>query len=176
MRRFSMLVLALLLPALVATAGPAFADKLTFADAVGDGTRGERLDVTEVTIRSRDHVLAVDVKFTRIARGDLVVYLRARGMKGKYRLVSEYRPSRNPTQRTFVLGPRGPEACQGVRSRWDEDKDTARIKVPSRCLFDEGDYGAVRTKVLTEIGPDTDLAPNNPNGQGFPYSAYVARG
>jgi hypothetical protein len=175
MRRLSTVILALLVPALVATAGPAFADKLTFTDATGDGTRGARLDVTEVSLRSRDHVLAVDVSFARVSRGDLIVYLHARGIKGKYRIVSEYRPSENPPQRTFVLSPRGPVQCKGLRSHWDRDSNKARVKVPSRCLFG-GDYGAVRTKVLTEIGPDTDLAPNNASGGGFPWSAYVARG
>jgi hypothetical protein len=175
MRRPSTLLLAVVVPALLAIGGPAFADKLTFTDATGDGTRGARLDVTEVTLRSRDHVLAIDVSFAKVSRGDLIVFLHARGTTGKYRVVSEYRPSENPPQRTFVLSPRGPVACQGLRSTWNRETNKARVKVPSRCLY-EGDYGAVRTKVLTEIGPDADLAPNNASGEGFPWSEYAARG
>ena len=61
--------------------------------------------------------------------------------------------------------------------RWDDAKDVAVVRLPSRCL-DEGDYGAVRFKVLTEIGSDTDLMPDQtgPNDNVFPWSHWVARG
>lgn len=44
----------------------------------------------------------------------------------------------------------------------------------SRCLL-EGDYGALRTRVLTEIGPDADLARKGANG-GWKFTAWAPRG
>ncbi len=64
-----------------------------------------------------------------------------------------------------------------VEVRWDDAKDVAVVRLPSRCL-DDGDYGAVRFKVLTEIGSDTDLMPDTTGASGnvFPWSGWVARG
>ena len=71
-------------------------------------------------------------------------------------VASRHRPERG--DRNFVRSSEGEQKCNGLRVVWDHDADTARVRLPSKC-FEDGDYGAVRFRVITEIGSDADWAP-----------------
>jgi hypothetical protein len=51
-----------------------------------------------------------------------------------------------------------------------------RARLPSGCL-DNGNYGAVKVKVISEIhhGEDADLAPTDPQGH-WRWTDWVSRG
>jgi hypothetical protein len=183
MRR-SLRSLPLLVAGVVATtvlvAPPASAATEIITDPAGDGFKGPRLDITLGSLANKDHALRVGVEFVKVASGDLIIFLQARGGGGVYRVVSELDQSgEDSAQSDYLLvpGSQSPVACPGLKVRWDDAKDVAVVRLPSRCL-DDGDYGAVRFKVLTEIGSDADLMPDQtgPDGNVFPWSDWVARG
>ena len=64
--------------------------------------------------------------------------------------------------------------CRGLTVTWDHEADVVKVRLPSRC-FREGDYGAVRVKVITEIGSDADLAPKDADGD-WRWTDHVSRG
>ena len=165
------LLTALVLPLtllLVAPGAPAQAAAVSFTDPAGDGAAGPRLDITDVVVRNRDHRIVVETSYVRVSRGDLVVFLPARGTRGSIRVVSLHRPAGQ--DKNFVLG-QGKD-CAGLRVTWDAEADTSLVSLPSRC-FHGGDYGAVRTWLLTEEsgGSDADFAPARPK-----QADWVARG
>ena len=170
------LLTALALPLallLVAPAAPAQAAGVSFTDPAGDGAAGPRLDIIDGVLRNRDHHIVVDTSYVRVARGDLIVFLQARGTKGGIRVVSLHHPAGQDDN--FILNRAGERKdCAGLRVTWNAEADTSRVSLPSLC-FRGGDFGAVRTKVLTEIGADADLAPNGPRG-GFVWTRWAARG
>lgn len=160
--------------AVAVTALPAHAASRTITDEAGDATGGDVLDITGATLVNGDSRVRITTQLAELGRGDLIVFLQPRGRRGVARVVSEYRPARD-TVRTSVLGPRSerPVRCNGVTSTWADGQ--VDITVPSRCLFG-GDYGALRTAILTEKpgGSDVDNAPGS--DEDFGYSRYVARG
>jgi hypothetical protein len=157
----------------VGLAAPAQAASVSFTDPAGDGAAGPRLDITDGALRNRDHRIVVETSYVRVSRGDLIVFLQARGTKGSVRVVSLHHPAGEDDN--FLLNRAGERRdCAGLRITWDAATDTSLVSLPSRC-FQRGNYGAVRTKVLTEIGADADLAPNGPRG-GFPWTDWAARG
>ena len=73
----------------------------------------------------------------------------------------------------------GPESV-GLPEEVKQDRHvTARVRLPSTC-FRAGDYGAVRTRIITEIGSDADVAPERRGGSDgglhWARSAWTARG
>ena len=142
-------------------AGPALADILAVDDPAGDGLKGKRLDITSLELANRDHAIVAEVSFVRAAAGDLGIWLHARGTKRNEvaLIASIHRPKRG--DRNFVRTADGVQECKGLRVIWDHDADTAWARLPSKC-FQGGDYGAVRTRIITEIGSDADLAPKAP--------------
>jgi hypothetical protein len=157
----------------VGLAAPAQAASVSFTDPAGDGAAGPRLDITDGVLRNRDHRIVVETSYVRVSRGDLIVFLQARGTTGGVRVVSLHHPAGEDDN--FLLNRAGQRReCAGLRVTWDAEADTSLVSLPSRC-FRGGDYGAVRTKVLTEIGADADLAPNGPRG-GFAWTDWAARG
>jgi hypothetical protein len=157
----------------VGLAAPAQAASVSFTDPAGDGAAGPRLDITDGALRNRDHRIVVETSYVRVSRGDLIVFLQARGTKGSVRVVSLHHPAGEDDN--FLLNRAGERRdCAGLRVTWDAAADTSRASLPSSC-FQNGNYGAVRIKVLTEIGADADLAPKGPRG-GFRWTDWAARG
>jgi hypothetical protein len=157
----------------VGLAAPAQAASTRFTDPAGDGAAGPRLDITHGLLRNRDHQIVVETSYVRVSRGDLIVFLQARGTKGGIRVVSLHHPAGKDDN--FILTRAGERRdCAGLRVTWDAEAETSRASLPSSC-FRGGNYGALRSKVLTEIGADADLAPNGPKG-GFAWTDWAARG
>jgi hypothetical protein len=171
-RLFTALVLPLTL-LLVAPGAPAQAASTSFTDPAGDGAAGPRLDIVDGVLRNRDHRIVVETSYVRVSRGDLIVFLRARRTKGALRIVSEHHPA--GADDNYLLNRAGERRdCAGLRVTWNAEADTSQASLPSRCFL-KGNYGAVRTVVLTEIGPDADFAPKGPRG-GFRWTDWAARG
>ena len=157
-------------------AAPAVAAVGPLDDPTGDA--GSGLDVVRSTLDNRDHSIRVTVRFDAAKRGDLIVSVDPRGARG-VRLVSAYRPAGTTKNRVLAgaftdkqLGG-GVVECAGFKVRWNADTDRARLTLPSTCLQD-GDYGAVRSAVLTERaagGGDADFAPDDEAS-----SAWIPRG
>jgi hypothetical protein len=170
------LTLSALIASALLTVGlpaPAQAASVSFTDPAGDGAAGPRLDITDGALRNRDHRIVVETSYVRVSRGDLIVFLQARGTKGSVRVVSLHHPAGEDDN--FLLNRAGERRdCAGLRVTWDAAADTSRASLPSSC-FQNGNYGAVRIKVLTEIGADADLAPKGPRG-GFRWTDWAARG
>ena len=170
--------LAAVVPAALAVslvaAAPVQAQALSVTDAAGDAS-GDRLDITEVTLRNRDHRVVARASFEEAVRGDLIVSVDRRKGQGM-RMISRHRPD-GTTRNRVVTGAfsdrRGGKrvACKGFTVRWDTRAETATLRLPARCL-NRGNCGAVRFAVLTESargGGDVDLAPDKRRG-------WIARG
>jgi hypothetical protein len=145
-------------------------------DPARDGSKGPNLDVKAATLDNKAKVLKVTVGFEKVSKGDLIVFLKLRGHK-LIRAVSEYRPG-DGTLENYLLGGDDPEAnadCPGFKAAWSTSDDTATLRIPSGCL-DGGDYDEARFKILTEIGPDADLAPQAGDNDVWRWSKYAARG
>jgi hypothetical protein len=168
------LFIALVLPLsllLVAPGFPAQAASVGFTDPTGDGAAGPRLDITDGVLRNRDHRILVETSYAQVGRGDLIVFLQARGLQGFLRIVSRHRPAGQ--DENFVLGRTGKRKdCPDIRVRWDAGLDTSRVSIPSSC-FNAGNYGALRTFLLTEVdgGSDADMAPDRRS-----QAEWVSRG
>jgi hypothetical protein len=170
MRRLAIIAVAagLLLPA-----SPALAQSRTFEDPAGDGLHGRALDITSYRVANRDHALVVTVSFVRATRGDLGLWFSARGDRRREQaLVFSRHRFRGDDNRLRTID--GDQPCAGLAVAWDHDADTATVRLPSRC-FRAGDYGAVRVRVITEIGSDADYTPKNPRG-GWAWGSAVGRG
>jgi hypothetical protein len=153
--------------------GPAVAQTLTVDDPAGDGLKGSRLDITSVRVSNRDHAIVVKVSVVRLTRGDLAVRLKIRkdGPDLLAGVTSVHRTS-GDTNKWFTEA--GVQQCEGLRVSWSNAADRVRIRVPSQCL-EKGNYGAVKAKVITEIGSDADLAPKSPDGS-WRWTEWVSRG
>lgn len=148
----------------------------SISDPAGDGSQGKRLDVVSATLNNKAKAIKIDVEVVKVAKGDLVVFLKLKGHK-LIRAVSEYRPKQG-TLNNFILGgddPKGNRTCPGFTAAWSTSEDTISLRIPARCL-DGGDYEKARFKILTEIGPDADLAPSTPEDEKWRWSSYAARG
>jgi len=169
---------AITVGALLSWLPSAHAQSLTLTDPAGDTSRSG-LDITTVKVRNRDHAVIAKVSFVDAVRGDLIVSLTARHGPG-VRIISKHRPQAGDS--TFLLpgsfakaGARLP--CRGLTGAWDDDLETVKVRMPSRCLA-EGNYGAIRFAVLTEPakgGGDVDCAPERANGD-ISHSAWIPRG
>ena len=172
-----MRALKLLVPAwaasLLVVASGAEAATGRFPDPAGDGLKGRALDITSLRLANRDHAIVATVSFVRATRGDLYVRLLARGESRRTMTgVSTIHRARGDTNRVVTID--GVQECPGLGVAWDHDSDRVRVRLPSRCLVD-GDYGAVKAKVITEIGSDADLAPKDDAGR-WRWTDWVARG
>lgn len=157
----------------VGLAAPAHAAAQVVTDPAGDAGGVNRLDVTRVKVRNRDHAVIARVTFAKEVSGDLIVSVDPRRAKG-LRLVAERR--RDGAVTTHVLpgafsdrGGPGRQTCTTVEVRWVDD--VARLVMPSTCLHG-GDYGAIRFAVLTENGGDSDFAPETDAA----VSGWIRRG
>lgn len=169
MTRLQRLAASMLVMALVGIASPATSSTLTVSDPAGDGT-GPGLDITSLRVNNADYVLVVRVRFVRVVHGDLITFVRTRkGMLAA--VVSEHQATGNVTTLTTVAGE---TPCSGLRTVWDREADVAVVRVPSRCLRG-GNYGALKVRVLTEIGQDADLAPKSADGA-WRWTRLVPRG
>jgi hypothetical protein len=172
----------LTLSALIATAlltvgllAPAQAASARFTDPAGDGAAGARLDITDGVLRNHDRRIVVETSYARVSRGTLVVFLQSRGQAGVWRIVSQHRPAGQ--DQTFLLDRTGQRReCARLSVTWDDEADTSRALLPSRCFLG-GNDGAVRTTLLTEVdgGSDADFAPNDGPG-GLRWTEWTARG
>jgi hypothetical protein len=173
MRPTSRLATALLTAVLVLPASPASADTYVLADPAGDGQTGRRLDITAVSIDNGEKAIRVDVSFVRVAIGDLGVRIQARGTRVREQVLV-FASRRAAGDRVRFLTAQGRQDCRGLTVEWDTEAETASVRLPAAC-FRDGDYRAIRVRVITEIGIDADLAPDGRDGD-WPWSRYVARG
>jgi hypothetical protein len=158
---------------LLIVTGVAQAETQHVEDPAGNGLKGRALDITTVKVANRDHAIVTKVSFVRAAHGDLYVRFLARGEKRRtMAAVGSIHRARGDKNRLLTID--GVQECKGLRVSWDHESDYARIRVPSHCLLD-GDYGAVKTKVITEIGSDADLAPKDESGN-WRWTGWVSRG
>jgi hypothetical protein len=151
-------------------ATPAQAEQITVDDPAGDGLKGRALDITGFRLANNDRAIVVAISFVRTAYGD--VGLRLVDRTGAAVVVLNTHRATGDT--VTVWSEEGEQRCPNVRVRWNDDTDGVRLRLPSGC-YQDGDYGAVRAKVIAEIGSDADFAPKSANGR-WVYSAYVARG
>lgn len=173
MRPTSHLATALLTALLVLPASPTSADTYDLADPAGDGQKGRRLDITAVSIDNGGKAIRVEVSFVRVAIGDLGVRIQARGTRVRDQVLM-FASRRAAGDRVELLTAQGRQDCRGLTVEWDTEAETASVHLPAAC-FRGGDYRALRVRVLTEIGSDADLTPENSVG-GWRWSRYVARG
>lgn len=166
-----------LVPALLAlllmTPGAVNAETEVLQDPAGDGLKEEALDITTLEVANRDHAIVTTVSFVRAARGDLAVWVKARG-EGRRTMIGVASIHRAHRDRTILLAIDGEQQCKGLKATWDHETEEARVRLPSRCFLG-GDYGAVKIKVITEIGSDADLAPKDASGD-WSWTGWVARG
>jgi hypothetical protein len=158
---------------MVLVSGSALAQTVSVSDPAGDGLKGHRLDITEVKVANRDHAIITTISFVRVAHGDLGVAMKARGDRRKQLVgvTSVHRASGDTNLfRTFA----GVQKCKGLSVTWDATTNRVRVRVPSRCL-DNGNYGALKVKAITEIGSDADVAPKDPKGN-WRWTEWASRG
>ena len=168
-RTLSALVTAALLT--IGLAAPGHAARLDVNDPAGDAEVA-RLDFTDITVRNKDHALAVDVSFVRAAKGFLLIEFKDRDRNRAF-ISSHHRPQRGDVNRFGTVG--GLQDCAGLRVTWDHEQDTAQVRLPSRC-YQDGDFGALATRFFTEVEQDNDFAPNGRNGARWRWSEWIARG
>jgi hypothetical protein len=158
-------LVACLLAALVLAAPRALAAEVVVADPAHDTDRSG-LDLLSATIDNTDYALSVHVGYTRHRSGNTIVGVDARGRETLRVVNSHHAHGRD---RTMLLDSDRRIACDGLASRWRPRAAELTLVVPSACLWD-GDYGALRTWVLTEplhSGADVDQLVQH---------AWVARG
>ncbi|WP_395691292.1 hypothetical protein [Nocardioides sp.] len=142
-------------------------------DPAGDGLKGRALDITDVKLANRHRALEATISVLRVAHGDLGLLLQERhgGQARTVAAVLSYHLASGDRNRFLGLPHR--RRCGGLVVRWDADHHRIRISIPSRCLR-HGGYGALRARVITEIGSDADLAPNRPDGS-WTWTRWVRR-
>lgn len=158
----------------VLISGPALAQTVTVNDSVGDGLQGDNLDITAVKVANRDRVIDTTVAVVRVTHGQVGVWISARGDSRRSAVVvgSTHRARGDTSRLLDAQG--GVVKCSGLRVTWNESTDRVRARVPSRC-FDDGNYGAVKVRAITEIGADADFAPKGPKGN-WRWTEWIARG
>ena len=109
----------------------------------------------------------------RAVRGDLGIRYWARGEKRRD-MALVFNKHRPRGDNTSLLTIDGEESCRALTVTWDHEADVVKVRLPSRC-FREGDYGAVRVKVITEIGSDADFAPKDADGD-WRWTDWISRG
>lgn len=126
-----------------------------------DPTNGPVLDSTRLRVNNREHKLVVQVGFVRAGRGDLIVMLYKRGETPGYGtgIISRHRPRRGDINEVGTRN--GIKPCKGLSVVWDHTRDTATVRVPPSCI-DEGDYGDLKVRVLTELVVDQALRAAGP--------------
>lgn len=152
---------------------PTHAATIVIDDGDRDGRQGAALDFTSVEVANRKHGVVIEARFREVVPGDLAVYIlpAASGLEEQVKLFSSLR-ARKVTNSVADL--RGVRRCQGLRVSWDREDDTFRARLPARCI-NGGKYGAVRVRLITEIGADADLSPDGPRNS-WPWSRRVTRG
>lgn len=172
MRLARVLALVLVGLLLLVTAA-AHARMTTTTDEAGDGQHGRALDITSVKLDNREHAIVATIKMVRATRGDLYVFLWARGEAPDQvtRVQSRHRARGN---RNTVATIDGTQTCPRLKVTWNHEIDRAKIRVPSGC-FSEGDYRAVRARAITEIGSDADYAPKTETGD-WGWTRWTRRG
>ena len=153
----------------LAIASPALAAQVTISDPAGDSA-GPGLDITSATIDNRDYAVVVTASFVEDHKGTVIVAVDTRG-RLPVRIISEH--PRSGADKTYLLGRSRELPCDGLTSSWDRGAAEIRLRMPSRCLND-GNYGAIRSWVLTEPlgdGSDVDLAPD-----GAELTDWISRG
>lgn len=167
-RAAGVVTLLSLLATLLVGAGPASAATGNIPDADRDGETTS-LDFQRVQVSNNERAVVVTAYFDRVARGLMGVYLQADS--GETVLVgADYRPGRERV--LFYSAPR--RTCRGLSVRWDVHASTARVRVPARCVAG-GDYDAVRARLITEQGGDTDLVPDQTRAGTWPWSRWFDR-
>ena len=136
-------------------------------------SRNEKLDITSIKVANRDHAIVSTVTFVRAVRGDLGIRYWARGEKRRD-MALVFNKHRPRGDNTSLLTIDGEESCRALTVTWDHEADVVKVRLPSRC-FREGDYGAVRVKVITEIGSDADFAPKDADGD-WRWTDWISRG
>lgn len=169
---FRRLAAGIAIVALAATTAPAEAATIRIDDPNRDGLKGAALDITSVTVKNTDRAIITIIDFRRVVNGDLAIYYQARGTRLRD-IVGVASEHRSAGDRNFLLAAEG-QQCAGLRVTWNATQDTARVRLPASCL-QRGNYGAVRIRMITEIGSDADTAPSTPRGD-WPWGQFVARG
>ena len=106
---------------------------------------------------NRQNYLSFRIDVEKVAKGDLIVFLKLRGHK-LIRAVSEYRPGQGTLENDLLGGDEPGNSNAPASSLRGASATTRRpahpLAVPRRRRL----RGA-KFKILTEIGPDADLAP-----------------
>ena len=137
------LVVSLLTLALAAVPGTAQAQQVTLVDPPGDKTQAG-LDITRAKFANRDRAVVATVTFVRDRPG--AVFIGVQGRHGRILAVVESRHHRQgPDEVAFEDGDR----CRGLSSTWNRATATIRVRIPSRCVARDGDYGALRFAAAT---------------------------
>lgn len=173
MRRISVVAAAAaLLLSPFAVPAPALADTEVVADEIGDGADGPDLDIIELRLRNGAKRIVVTTTYAQVANGDQIIFLKAQQLPGTIRVVSERRAGQD---RDFLLNGKGEKLrCPKLSTTWDSVTSTSRVVLPAKC-FHDGDYQAVKTFLLTEIGSDTDWAPEDLQGE-IRFTDWIDRG
>jgi hypothetical protein len=180
--RWTKALAAATLPALLATAAvavapaPANAAAVAVTDDSGDILE-PGLDFTAIKVRNTDRAVVATITFARDRRSEIIVAVRPRHHDAEMvRFVAVH--LREGDDRMFLVDNDSEKVkCGGLRSTWDRDAATMKMRLPSRCV-NGGDYGAVRSWFLTEGfggGGDVDYAPEKADG-GLGWTSWIARG
>jgi hypothetical protein len=150
----------------------ALAAQLTVNDDVKDNME-PGLDIVKASVSNRDRAVVVTVFFRKDRLGDVVVAVKTRN-HGAVGLAVKHRSG---PDKLFFLTRHDGVKCPRLRFDWLPKEAAVQFRMPSRCLND-GNYGAIKTWVLTEGahgGGDTDYAPVRNAGQ-LKYSRWISRG
>jgi len=150
---------------------PAQAAELEISDPAGDAPTA-RLDITTVSVRNNDHAVVIDTAFVKVATGFFLIQLVDRD--GNRADIGSFHRPRGNDKNILTVGNKV-RTCKGLRVSWDHEADTARVRLPSKCYLG-GDYGAIRTRLFTEVVEDNDFAPNGQNGGRWQWSEWISRG
>lgn len=159
--------------ALAVVPGTAQAQQITLADPPGDRMQ-PGLDITTATFANRDRAVVAAVTFVRDRPGAVVIGVQ--GRHGRILAVVESRHHRQgPDEVAFEDG----GSCRGLASTWNRATATIQVRIPSRCVARNGDYGALRFAAATlplHNADDVavDFVPDTADEEQF--SALVPRG
>jgi hypothetical protein len=160
--------------ALVAVPGSAQAERVTLADPPGD-TRRAGLDITSATFANRDRAVVATLTFERDRPG--AVFIGVKGRHGRVvAVVRSLHRQQGPDKVSLVERER---PCRALSSSWNRATATITVRLPSRCVVREGDYGALRFAAATTLLRDAgeSLVDYVPRGlRDEPFSRFVARG
>jgi hypothetical protein len=156
----------------------AHAASTAITDPAGDGSQGAKLDITAATLANKAKAVKVTVEVAKVASGQLLVYLKAKG-KRAYVVASAYDAKEGTLENVLLFGgPKKPVKCKGINAAWSTSENTISVRVPARCLYG-GEYDKLRFKLLSErpTDGDNDFAPTSGEDDStWTYSGYVARG